>query len=270
MDKIALKRFLTMHTTIPEKFIDEYLVMGIYDAAQTDHVVDLDIVAGWLHVKKNELAKTVRASYKKDIDYVISKAPNPNRAKYGNNYKRVLLTPDSFKILCMLSRSKNATEVRKYFLQLEAMVFKYHRQFMAGVTQDVVKLENALKPKRCEDHAGYIYVLSASHVNTSVFKIGRTKDFFKRLSTYQTGKLEDVEVVYRFKTDKLKAMEDCVKLALKERKYRKYKELYEADVEMIRQVIETCGKMEGIKEKYAALKKPAQQHGGYYLALVKS
>jgi hypothetical protein len=258
-----------MHTSIPVKFIDEYLDMGICDAAQTDHVVDLDIVAGWLHVPKAELAKTVRHSYKKDIDYIISKAPNPNRTKYGNNYKRVLLTPDCFKMLCMGSRSKNAIDVKKYFLQLEAMIFKYHRQFMAGVTQDVVKLENALKPKRQEDHAGYIYVLSASNVNMSVFKIGRTKDFFKRLSTYQTGKLEDINVVYRFKTDKLKAMEDCVKLALKERKYRKYKELYEADVDMIRDVIGMCGKLEGIKEKYASLKK-TQQQGGYYLALVKS
>jgi phage anti-repressor protein len=270
MDKVDLKRFLTMHTTIPGKFIDEYLNMNIYDASQTDHVVDLDIACRWLNVRKGELSSTIRHSYKINVDYIISKAPNPNRTKYGNNYKRVLLTPDCFKTLCMLSRSKNAAEVRKYFIQLEALIFKYHKQFMNGITQDVVKLEAALKPKRKEDHAGYVYVLSASHVNTSVFKIGRTKDFFKRLSTYQTGKLEDVKVVYRFRTDKLKSMEGCVKHALKERQYRKYKELYEADLEMIREVIETCGKMEGIKSKYTNMvKKQAVQQGGYYLALIK-
>ena len=63
-------------------------------------------------------------------------------------------------------------------------------------------------------------------------------------------------------------MESCVKLALKERQYRKYKELYEADLDMIKELIESCAHMENVKQVYT-MRAASKLDGGYYIGLFK-
>ena len=50
-----------------------------------------------------------------------------------NNYKLYMLTPDCFKRLAMLSRSKNAEMVRTYFIEVEGLFLKYRTQTTEGM-----------------------------------------------------------------------------------------------------------------------------------------
>jgi hypothetical protein len=165
-----------------------------------------------------------------------------------------------------MSKAKKAEQVRTYYLQLESLVFKYYQQTLDGMQQEIIKLNKTLKPKNKEDHAGYIYVLRASDRNDSVYKIGRSIDLLNRLRTYQTGKLDDIEVVFKYQTNNLKAMETCVKHALKERRYRKYKEIYQADLQMIKDIINKCAEIETIKQMYT-MRAASKMTGGYYIGI---
>ena len=66
-----------------------------------------------------------------------------------------------------------------------------------------------------------------------------------------------MDVLYLYKTEDMLAVEACAKGALKGKQYRKYKEVYEASLDVIKDVIEGCGKLVTRVQKRS---KPA--HGG--------
>lgn len=138
-----------------------------------------------------------------------------------------------------------------------------------GMDTDIKDMEKSMKPKSPKDSAGYIYVIKASSSKNSVYKIGRSKNFNNRLSTYQTGKLEGVELVYKFRTDSHKKTEACAKMMMKEHQLRKYKEVYEANIDMIKTIIRKCDETVAYTRIYS--KKPSDSmDGGYYLVLTKA
>lgn len=226
------------HSTISNSFLDVFLRFYNPQTSQADLTINLDQVSKWIGVAKFNLLSTLRSSYQRDKDFAIEKSTNKQGKYGGNNYVKVLITPDCFKRLCMRSRSKQAENVRSYFIELEVLVAKYNEQMIYGMKNEIQKLSKALKPKTA-DHAGYFYVLMASP-NGTIYKIGRTKDLNKRLSTYQTGKLDEVQVVFKYRTDRLIAMEKCVKAWLEPYKVRKYKELYEVNLDIIKRLAQGC------------------------------
>ena len=80
---------------------------------QSDIVIDMDKIAKWLKAQKFNLMLTLKRSYTEGVDYSITKASNPNRKKYGNNYKRVLVTPACFNEIAMRTMSKNGDMMRR-------------------------------------------------------------------------------------------------------------------------------------------------------------
>ncbi len=131
-------------------------------------MVDLDVVCKWLHVKKFTLKHTLMASYTKGIDYTVTK-PLVGRASRGYaNTERIMMTPDCFKALCMMSRARNAKQVREYFLAVERTLFTYREEIMAGMDNRIGVLERnqrgvGARAKASDDDAGgVIYVIKAS------------------------------------------------------------------------------------------------------------
>lgn len=268
VDKI--KVFIKQHTTVPEWFVDEYIDMVPMNALQTDAVVDLDIVARWLNSTKRTLFTTLRSGYKVNIDYIIVKTKANRTGKYGgNNYKKIMLTPDCFKRLCMFSRAKNAEYVRSYYLALEGLLFKYHQQMLDGMQHQIESLEKAKANKSPEMKMGYIYVIRASDKKDSVYKIGRSQNLLARLRAYQSGKLEDIEVVFKWRTDDLKSMENCVKAFLDKERHMKYKEIYKANLEMIKMIIHKCDEIQQAKREYT-MRSASSMNGGYYVVFMNS
>jgi hypothetical protein len=106
--------------------------------------------------------------------------------------------------------------------------------------QKITQLENNQKPK-VNAKKGIIYVFRAADAaDENVFKIGRTISSKKRFSNYNSGLANDLEVFMTYETDNVKQLESCIKLHMKNAQYRKYKEIYQVDLNIIRAAIEGC------------------------------
>ncbi len=261
----SLKDFLKQHSTVPNSFVDDLFTLYAEDTSQMDPVINLDHGAKWLDAPKSELLNTLKRSYRSGVDFVTRRVPRPSHLKQGgNNYSLVLVTPDAFKRLAMRSRSAKAETVRTYFLAVEAIVLKYRTHLMEGMQLEMQRMARNQRPKDPSDRAGYIYVLKAAEGHDSVYKIGRTKDLSRRLKEYQTGRLDEIDVVFKFRTDNLAQTEACLKALLKPRQLRRFREVYQVDLDIVKELVAGCDGMAGrIKLEHVA-SKPSHMTGGYF------
>jgi len=262
---LSAKDLLKKYTSVPNSFVDELFTMYDETTGPYDFVINLDYVAKWLGIKKFNLNKTLREKFKSEVDYIIKKAINPNKKdNRNNNYKLVMVTPDCFKRLCMQSMSKKADDVRSYFIEVENVLFKYRNDLVNGLNARINQLEKNQKPKTKLAN-GFMYVFKASDTLDSVYKLGRAQTV-KRLIDHNSSHADDLDIVWTYETEDLAAVEGCVKSLLRARQYRKYKEIYQADIDMIKETISDCSKL-NLKLKYRN-RKPTVQKGGFYIALV--
>ena len=50
----------------------------------------------------------------------------------------------------------------------------------------------------------------------------------------------DLEVLFQYETDNIDQVESCVKALMKKAQYRKYKEIYRVDLDIIKKTIKNC------------------------------
>lgn len=234
--------FLKKWSAVDNAFVDDFF--GQVDpAAPSDELnVDLDHASKWLRVKKFNLMKTLRASYTEGRDFAVGKPHEASKGRGRNTRKLVLLTPDCFKMLCMQSRSPQADRVRTYFLAVEKTLIRYREEITESLQRRVEQLERNQKPARANRAAqgGLIYVIQSGE---SRVKMGRTVDFARRLRSHTSALADDPQVLYYYKTDNIVDVEACAKAVLKTATYRKYKEIYESDLETIKAAIKGCGNL---------------------------
>ena len=95
--------------------VGEKAELDTTSSSSNDHIVDVGRVAYWLETKIENLMATLRDSYKRGVDYTVTKPTNVPKRHGGQNRLIVLITLDCFKMLCMRSRTKKAEDVRAYF-----------------------------------------------------------------------------------------------------------------------------------------------------------
>lgn len=255
------KTYVKKFTTVPEDFIDEFFEFYTDDrnVLQTDFVIRLELIAKWLKAGERYLRRTLRRSYKEGFDYIVTKSLKPK----SNNHYSYMLTPDCFKRLAMMSHTKNAELVRSYFIEVEGLFLRYKDELFKGIEAEMKSQRkiSKIKPKQ-----GYVYIIRASNKHDGLYKIGRSKEFLKRLAGYNTGRAEDVEVLYVYKTGDTVASETCVKGFMKRYQYKKYKEVYQADLPMIKELMRDCAK---IGNKLVHKKQRSEMDGGYYIVVAE-
>jgi predicted GIY-YIG superfamily endonuclease len=88
---------------------------------------------------------------------------------------------------------------------------------------------------------GVIYIFQTPNsTENSLYKIGRTKDLKKRLQSHQSPLSHDIEVLFYYEAENIIKIEKCIKLLMKEYQYRKYKEVYKINIDIIKSLIEQC------------------------------
>lgn len=257
----GIKTFLKKYSSIPNAFIDDF--HAVYDRTVHDEFkIELNVVAKWLKCRKDHLKSTLLNSYEKDVDYVISKVNTAN--KRGRKLEQILLTEDCFKFLCMRSKTAKSQMVRQYYVELENLIEKYSADFEQKLQDRIAELERNQKSNNTNiTKKGVIYVIKASEKVNSVYKLGKSKDLKTRLRAYNSGHMDDVEVVHVFETDMIDAVEKCTKGMLAEKQYRKIKEVYQVDIDIIKSVIKGCASL-ALKTHYK-LGKPSKMSGGYFM-----
>jgi hypothetical protein len=105
------KDFLKKFSTLNNSFIEDFhTIYKLEENNNNDHVINLNIISKWLDTKKGKLKETLVRTYNKNIDYIVKKEKEGKISK--SNKEIILLTPDCFKRLCLLSKTSKAEEVR--------------------------------------------------------------------------------------------------------------------------------------------------------------
>ena len=231
---MILSEFLKKYSTISVKFIDDFFNMYEYKTSNYDFVIDLNKVVKWLKTRKDSIKKTLVQTYVIDVDYMITKIGTKGRPS-----EQIMITPECFKRLCMLSKTEKAESVRTYFINIEKLIDKYKNTIIEDLSKKVGVLENNQKPI-INPKKGVIYVLQSNKTIDDTFKLGRSKKFIQRLLSHNSIEEDNLKIKLLYETDNIKQVENCVKNALKTKQYRKKKEIFQVDIDIIKQTIEQC------------------------------
>lgn len=236
------KTFLLKYTTINIKFIEDF--SNIMKEDNVDHyqsfLIDSELLRKWLNIDNRRVFyDTIKKSYKVNVDYKVEKVKT-SQGSGGHNKEVITLTPEAAKKICLMTKSKKGNDVRQYFIDIELAFYKFKDHIIDSLTRKIEQLENNQKPK-INTSKGIIYVFRALNTeNTSLYKIGRTINSKTRFSSHNSPLANDLEVIMSYEADNVAQLEQCVKVIMKQAQYRKYKEIYEVDLDIIRTVIKDC------------------------------
>ncbi len=258
--------FLKKYSTIPNQFIDDFFKLFDYKNINSEEkIVDLDNVVKWLESNKHKLKKTIINSYKENIDYSIKKVEK--NTKGGKKKEIILLTIDCFKMICQSTQSKKGKEVRRYFIEVEKLMNKYKDYIIQGLENKVKAIEKGQKPK-VNPQKGVIYVFKTPDTpENGLYKIGRSTSFKKRVSTHQSPLAHDIDIIFIQETDDVIAVEKCVKAFMKKKQYRKYKEIYQVDIDVIKMTINGCEQLKSKINETIDLKETKEGGFKYYMMI---
>lgn len=258
---MEIKEFLKKYTSISNIFLEDFFSLYNYNTSETDFVIDLKKITKWLKVNIKVLRETLKKSYKKNIDYIDISNKIQKKGSGGHTLKTTYLTPFCFKKVCQLTKSKKGNEVREYFIKVEETLFKYKDYIIQGLQEKIKKLENNQKPK-IYPKKGVIYVFETPNSpHNSLYKIGKTKDLKQRLKSHQSPLSDDINILYYFETDDIDSVEKCAKMFMKKFQYRKYKEVYQVNIDIIKDVVSNCGKI----SENINIKESSKEDNKYYL-----
>jgi phage anti-repressor protein len=250
-----MEAFLKKYSTVPNGFITDFFNISKEMCVGTDFSINFDIVVKWLNVRKDNLKRVLEHNFELNYDYKIEKNKTHQQNSGGGNLvHEIIITSDCFKELCMISQTKRAKEVRKYFLAVEKLVVKYNKHIQDALEKKIGMIKNNQKPK-INKKGGIIYILEAQNTDVTLYKLGKTTDIRNRLNTYNSGNANDVIPLFIFEVDDIDKIENCIKLILKDFQYRKYKEVYEVDLDVIKKACEKCDSfINGFKQVIAESK----------------
>lgn len=268
--RLSRMDLLKMFGGIPDKFLQGYFAFKKKRGLKHEHTVDIRDVATWLGSTKSALDKTLRnkSNYTEGVDYVVSSGAVPG--KHGGHTKlNVMMTFDAFRKLAMSSHAKKGNEVRSYFAAVEDLQDTYHAQFVSGLMADIARMARTDVQKRTNDGPGFLYIMLAARRGDRLFKIGRTIDIIARLAQYQTGKAADVAFEYVLPVPWAKEAERCMKWLLRGTRFKKRREIYEMDIDVLIRLARGCG---GVGDVLSELAPEQLGTGGdddrYYLAFL--
>lgn len=241
-----MKKFLKEYSTVPNEFIDDFFDIVDEKYIDVDITINFDKVIKWLNIRKDNLKRTLVKYFSENIDYSIKKNKIYNSDNHGANYvEEIMITPDCFKNLCMISLTAKAKEVRMYYLSLEKLVKKYHEYIEEKLRNKINLLETNQKPK-IDRKKGIIYFFKALNnikiedIEEDLHKIGKTDNKSNRFGQYNSGNANDIEPLFILEVDDLEKVEKCIKNLLEEYQYRKKKEIYQINVDALKTVFVKC------------------------------
>lgn len=260
---MEFKDFLIKYTTISKNFIEDFhnIIKEDYFENYYDFLIDSEILRKWLQITTNkEFKETIKKSYKINVDYKLEKNKK-TEGSGGHNREVIILTPEATKKICLMTKSKMGNDVRQYFIDLELAFYKYKNYIIDGMAKKINQLENNLKPK-INSTKGIIYVFRALNTeNATLYKIGRTISSKQRFNSHNSPLANDLEIIMTYEADNIEQLESCVKIMMKKAQFRKYKEIYQVNLDIIKNVIKDCDvKLKQINDMID--KKNKKQKGG--------
>ena len=183
-----MEQFLKTYSNVPNGFLEDFFFITRPHYRNEIFHIDFDTICKWIEIRKDSLKRLLVANFEENYDYTVESIQIMHNNRKGSTRKElILLTSDCFKELCMLSQTKKAKEVRKYFLSVEKLLSKYHHHIEDNLRSRIGLLEANQRPKY-NISGGVIYILDAEKLapGQKLYKLGKAKNIDKRLSTYNT------------------------------------------------------------------------------------
>ena len=254
--------FINKYSFVNSKFVKDFynIIKEDYIERYNEFLIDSEILRKWLQINiKQQFNDTIKRSYKKNVDYKIEKVKK-SIGSGGHNLEVITLTPEAAKKICLSTNSKMGPQVQQYFLDLEVALYKYKNYIIDGMNNKIQQLENNQKPK-INPGKKIIYVFRVLNTDLTLYKIGKTINSKTRFSTHNSPMANDLEVLFQYETDNIDQDEKCVKVFMKKAQYRKYKEVYQVDLDIIKKTINNCDvKINEINKEIETINK--KQKGG--------
>ena len=256
--------FLKRHSLISSDFIDDFY--SFYDEGynEYDYVINLDKISNWLEIRKENLKRLLEDNFEEDEDYIIEeKITGTGKGKGGNNIKNVMLNYTTSKLLCMLSRTKKADSIRRFYVELEKLLISYKDNIVNDINNQLgIKTENRNIIERSKEK-GLIYILKLddniinSDQDSFESKIGKTNNIQNRMNQYKVGRIDELQIVYVYITDDMDELEKCLKDCLNRKQIVENTETYKISLEEVKETIKYCNKLNSqlLKQNKKLLKK---------------
>ena len=84
----------------------------------------------------------------------------------------------------------------------------------------------------------------------TLYKIGRASNLKTRLKSHNSPLANDLNVLYEYETENIKQVESCIKALMKNAQYRKYKEVFQIDINIIKTFIKQCDNNINLVKEY--------------------
>ncbi len=262
-----MRAFIKQYVVVDPAFVDDFFGLCDMHTTPNDFTVDLQVAAKWLRTTKGNLKRTLQRTYAHGVDYVIQK-PFAGKGVGSGKAKTevILITADCFKALCMMSRTSKAKEVRAYYISAEKSLIRFREAIVLQMGERIRELENNQRSAQSTPRRrGVIYVLRASKTLTNMYKIGRTVWAHHRMRSHSCALADDLEIVVEYETDCVEAVEACMKRMLRPLQYRKRKEVYQVDLQVIKRVLSSCNSACNAVFRAGGASK---QDGMYYAAVI--
>ena len=236
---IEFSEFLKKYSTIPNQFIDDFFkIIKNYNDFDNLFYINLDVVTRWVNQKKSNIKRTLLKNFSKNVDYTLEKI----EVGRGKPKENILLKSSTFKKLCMMLNNKKAKEVREYFLKVEETLDKYKNYIINSLKTQVKKMDTSLKSRK-KPSKGVIYGFEINDNNRKFIKIGKSKDFLQRMKQHNSSHADKIDVEFLFETDNFDEVEGCIKGIMKKYQYRKGKEVYEVEMDKLKELTDGCDKL---------------------------
>jgi len=233
--------FITKYSFVNSKFVSDFykIIKEDYIERFHDCLIDSEILRKWLQINiRQQFNDTIKKNYALGIDYTLEKIKK-SKGSGGHNFEVITLTPEVAKKICLSSNSKKGKEVQQYFIDLEFALYKYKNYIIDGMNQKIKQLENNMKPK-INSEKKIIYVFRALNTDLNLYKIGKTINSKTRFVKHNSPLANDLEILFEYETENIDQVESCIKAQLKKGQYRKYKEIYQVDLDIIKKSIKNC------------------------------
>lgn len=238
--EIKLEDFIITRSNIPKNFLEDFFNLGGDTYGDTYKNINFDDIVKWFDVQKNHLKRLLKKNFKIMDDYTEEKILVKNKNRGANFVSKIMLTPDCFKELCMLSHTEKAKGVRKYYIVAEGLLRDHFEQIINDLNKELGLIKNNIK-KPMEIIGGHIYILKAMNTNQKdMFKLGNSNDMKKRLRVYNTGNANNIDLLFLMKVDNINMVEGCIKNLAREYQYKKNKEVYNIDFEFLKHLCIKC------------------------------
>lgn len=184
-----------------------------------DFVINLDDILHYLGYTRKDTAKKIILKYfEENTSYKLLRfGPEQDQDVVNvgaHNKERILLSPNTFKELCLLANTEKAKRIRMYYIRMEMVLSKYisnqNEELLKSSTNKVKTLENELKIFRGRKRAKYefgdtVYIVKEGNL----FKVGSAVNMNSREDSYYCHSNLS-KVVYAKRCHNRKILEDAM------------------------------------------------------------